>query len=76
MAPKIVKAGAKSWKTTVLGLVTGLIVVLGAVQAWVDGDPATVPDGNAAIQALVGIAIIVWGWVSRDADTSSKASGV
>lgn len=69
-------AGAANWKTTTTGIVTGLIVILTAVRAWLDGDPATVPDANAALQAAAGIALMVMGFFSRDADKSSQDSGI
>lgn len=49
----------KSWRTTVLGIVTILTAVAGVVQAMVDNDPATNPDMTVAVAAVVsGIGLI------------------
>lgn len=49
----------KSWRTTVLGIVTILTAVAGVVQAMIDNDPATNPDMTVAVAAIVsGIGLI------------------
>ena len=49
----------KSWRTTVLGIVTILTAVAGVVQAVIDNDPATNPDLTVAVAAVVsGIGLI------------------
>lgn len=49
----------KSWRTTVLGIVTILTAVAGVVQAMIDNDPATNPDMTVAVAAVVsGIGLI------------------
>jgi hypothetical protein len=49
----------KSWRTTVLGIVTILTAVAGVVQALVDNDPTTNPDMTVAVAAVVsGIGLI------------------
>lgn len=49
----------KSWRTTVLGIVTILTAVAGVVQAVVDNDPTTNPDMTVAVAAIVsGIGLI------------------
>lgn len=62
----------KSWKTTAAGVLTALIPVLNAVQAFIDGDPATVPDWGLAIAALTaGLGLIF----ARDNNVSSEEAG-
>ena len=49
----------KSWRTTVLGIVTILTAVAGVVQAMIDNDPTTNPDMTVAVAAVVsGIGLI------------------
>lgn len=49
----------RSWKTTVLGVVTIISAVAGAVKFLVDGDPATNPDFFAVWTAiLAGVGLI------------------
>ena len=49
----------KSWRTTVLGIITILTAVAGVVQAMIDNDPATNPDMTVAVAAIVsGIGLI------------------
>lgn len=43
----------KSWRTTVLGIITILTAVAGVVQAVVDNDPATNPDLTVAVAAVL-----------------------
>jgi len=73
---KLIRAGTKNWKTTTAGILGGLLIILGAAQAYLDGDADTIPDFQAATQALSGIVIILWGFFSRDADKSSQDSGI
>lgn len=62
----------KSWKTTVAGALTALIPVLNAVQAFIDGDPATVPDWGLAIAGVTaGLGLIF----ARDNNVSSESAG-
>lgn len=49
----------KSWRTTVLGIITILTAVAGVVQAVVDNDPATNPDLTVAVAAVLsGVGLI------------------
>ena len=62
----------KSWKTTVAGVLTAIIPVLNAVQAFIDGDPATVPDWGLAIAAVTaGLGL----FFARDNNVSSEEAG-
>jgi uncharacterized membrane protein HdeD (DUF308 family) len=72
----LIRAGSKNWKTTLAGIIGGLLIILAALQAFLDDDPNTIPDQKAAIEAAVGIVVILWGFISRDADKSSRESGV
>ena len=57
----------KSWETTLAGVFTVLIAVLGALKALLDGDPTTVPDWAAIIAAITaGIGL----WRAKDANKS------
>ena len=73
---RLIRAGTKNWKTTLAGVLGGLLIILAAAQAFLDDDPTTVPDSGAVIEATVGIIMIIWGFLSRDADKTSRESGV
>lgn len=70
------KAGLRSWKTSALGIIGGLVVLLNSAAAFIDDDPNTVLDMNIVTEAIVGIVMILWGIFSRDADKSSQDSGI
>lgn len=74
--PSIVKLGKVNWKTSLMGIITGLMVLLTAAKTLLDDDPATNPDMNTVVEAITGICIIFWGILSRDADKSSQDSGI
>lgn len=76
MLRKTLAAGTRSWKTTALGIIGGLVVLLNSATAVLDTDPATTFDLNQVSEAVVGITMILWGLLSRDADKSSRESGV
>jgi hypothetical protein len=62
----------KSWKTSVTGIASVLIAVAGAVQLIFDGDPATNPDWNVTVAAVVaGIGLMT----ARDNSVTSEAAG-
>ena len=49
----------KSWKTTILGVLTIATAVFGAVMALIDGNPATNPNWETLIAAITaGIGLI------------------
>jgi len=49
----------KSWRTTVLGIVTILGAVAGVLKALLDGDPSTMPDFASAFAAIAaGVGLI------------------
>lgn len=63
----------KSWKTTALGFLGGLALIIPELQALIDGDPATVFN-KAALMA--GLAMLGIGVNAKDGDKSSKELGL
>lgn len=62
----------KSWKTTGAGI-AGIIGMLGtAVSAMLDGNPATVPQWEIVIPAVIGMAGLLF---ARDNNVSSEQAG-
>ena len=62
-----------SWRTTLAGVAAAGIAVLAVVQAYFDNDPATVPQWEIAIGAIIaGVGLIF----ARDNKVSSEAAGV
>ena len=62
-----------NWKTTLSGLIGAVVVVGAEVQKFLDNDIATQPDWNVVIGAVV---LAIGLFFARDADKSSKATGV
>lgn len=63
----------KSWKTTASGIAAILVAVGSFAQAYLDNDPATVPNYEATLAAIVaGVGLIA----ARDNDRSSASLGV
>jgi len=63
----------KSWKTTVAGAAGIIIAIASCAQAQFDGDPATVPNYEVALAAVVtGLGLIF----ARDNSVSSEAAGI
>ncbi len=59
----------RSWKTTVVGLLTGLTLIVPQLIALLDTDPQTVFD----LKILVaGLAAIGFGTLAKDGDKSSE----
>lgn len=63
----------KNWKTTVCGIVGGIVLLGQQVLAYLDGDPTTEVSVATIITALGMLGL---GWFARDKDVSSKASRV
>lgn len=63
----------KSWKTTAAGVSAIIIAIASVVQAQFDGDPATVPNYEAALAAVMAGLV---GLFARDNDVSSEQAGV
>lgn len=62
----------KSPKTTVAGIAAILTALGIAITALTDADPATMPDWNTVVAAVVGLGLVL----SRDNDVSSEDAGV
>jgi hypothetical protein len=73
MQSTILDNAAVSWKTSLAGAITGLMVILPQVQAILDADPATTPDWNLIV---AGITVIIGFVAARDGDKSSQDVGV
>jgi hypothetical protein len=74
--PSILHVGKVNWKSSLLGIITGLMVLLAAARTLLDDDPATNPDIGTVSEAITGITLIIWGIITRDGDKSSQDSGV
>ena len=59
----------KSWKTTALGLISGLLVILPQLQNLLDGDPETVFSETVC---MTGLALMGLGVASKDGDKSTE----
>jgi len=55
----------KSWRTTILGIVTGIGLLAAQAKAFLDNDPATVADMTAILAAF---AVMGFGWAAKDKD--------
>ena len=66
------KGDLKSWKTTLLGVVAGLMLLLPQVKAVLDDDPKTVIDYNIVVAALGTMGI---GVAAKDGDKTSEDVG-
>ena len=62
----------KSWKTSVIGICTGLILIATQVIAILDGDPATAFEIS---QFFAGLGALGIGVFARDNDKTSEQAG-
>ena len=62
----------KSWRTTVLGIIAALVILLTQAQAVLDDDPGTGVDWTKVAEAL---AILGIGVVARDNKVTSEQAG-
>jgi hypothetical protein len=62
-----------SWRTSAIGVITALLLLLTQASALLDGDPKTVFVPERVIEAL---GILGIGLTARDHSVSSKAAGV
>ena len=62
----------KSWRTTVLGVVTGLGIVCTQLVAMLDSDPETVFSLEVLLTGLAAMGI---GYFARDNSVSSETAG-
>ena len=59
----------KSWKTTALGIISGLLVILPQIQNLLDGDPETVFSETVV---MTGLALMGLGISAKDGDKSTE----
>lgn len=62
-----------SWRTTILGIIAGLTILLSQAKAILDDDPNTQPNVEEIIAAL---GIMGLGVVARDGNKSSQDHGL
>lgn len=62
-----------SWRTSVVGILSGVALLIGQVVAVLDGDPATVFSFE---QFAAGLGMLGLGWFARDKNVSSEEQGV
>ena len=62
----------KSWKTSAAGIAGIIIAIASCVQAQFDGDPATVPNYEVALAAVITSLGLIF---ARDNDVSSEQAG-
>ena len=55
----------KSWKTTIAGIIAGLVVVLPQIQNLLDSNPATVCNWNIVVAGAVAV---IGGIAAKDGD--------
>jgi len=72
MVGKVVQNASSSWKTSALGIIAGIMLILPQVSAVFDNDPETVPQWNGI---MAGLAAMGLGIASRDGDKSSEDVG-
>ena len=66
----------KSWKTTAVAIIGGLIIILTALSALLDGNPETTVNTGEVMTAIGTIfGVIGVGWFARDNDKSSESVG-
>jgi len=64
-----IKKDLKSWKTTAMGIISGLIIILPQVRNLMDGDPETVFSETVL---ATGLALMGLGVASKDGDKSTE----
>ena len=67
------KSDIQSWKTTIVGFLTGLMLAAPQVINLLDNDPETLFDFNIFIAALGAMGIGVF---AKDGDKTSKELGL
>ena len=68
-----IKASALSWKTTLAGFFSFLILALPEFKHLLDNDPATIPNWSVVVGAAV---VFVGFFASKDGDKSSEQLGL
>lgn len=67
------RADIKNWRTTIVGIMTGLMLAAPQIINLLDNDPATIFDLNFLLAALGAMGIGVF---AKDGDKSSKELGI
>ena len=62
---KLLWAAAGNWKTTTVAVLAAVTAALGAASALLDGDPATNPNWDATMTAVI---VAIGLFLARDAD--------
>lgn len=68
----VISSATKSWRTTLSGVVAGIVMIGPQVQALLDGNPETVANWN---EIALGVAIMFGLAVSRDNAVTSRSAG-
>jgi len=63
----------KSWKTTAVGVLTGIGLIVTQLVAVLDGDPATIFDYKVLLAGLAALGI---GCLAKDGDKKSTDLGL
>ena len=63
----------KSWQTTVIGIISGLILIAGQAINIIDGDPETVFIWERVVE---GFGLMGLGWFARDKGVSDQDQGL
>lgn len=63
----------KSWKTSILGIIAGLLIILPEIRNFLDGNPETMLNETVI---LTGLAMMGIGVSAKDGDKSSKQLGI
>lgn len=66
-------ADIKNWRTTIVGFLTGLVIITTQIVAALDSDPATVFEIGIFFAGLAAIGIGVF---AKDGDKSSEDVGI
>lgn len=62
-----------SWRTSLVGIISGVVLLLNQVMAILDADPATVFSWE---QFTLALGMFGVGWFARDKNVSSEQQGV
>ena len=62
----------KSWRTTLFGVLGGLVMLIGQVQTLLDDDPKTVPNYT---EIMLAIGVMGIGVNARDESVTSEQAG-
>lgn len=69
-----VLAGAKNWKTTVASILVAVSVMLVGISDFLTGEAGAAEVVKIVAESVAAVAVLAWGWLSRDADKTSEQS--